>query len=163
MKSDVGGVVVVGHQDAFCLKMRSVKVFCEDRIMLASGMGIVVVSRMLDVARIVGFESVRSRYRATGIDAAAVESLVGSQRRRQVFVIDEVAGPVVSPVIFLSGLYIGRIVLEEDMVRSLIFAQSVRIVEPSRRRHQMEAQTPVVSGGFFRCFFFELSDFFCAQ
>src|SRR5699024_11202975 len=118
--------------------VRAVHVHC---IRSAPAVDIVVISVKLDIPRIEQVDAVLVRIGAAGVDAVAVVRAVGIKRCALILPVHQIAARIMSPEL-QPAVYVKRSVLEKYVVHAAVLAQTVRIVEPADRRHQMAAQPP---------------------
>ena len=76
--------------------------------------------------------------RGARIHAMAVERLVGKQRRANIFPVHKVAACGMAPHLY-AAVHIKRGILEVRVKHATHLAETVGVIEPTRRRHNMEA------------------------
>ena len=92
----------------------------------------------LNVARVQYANAAVLGKRGARIHAMAIERLVGQQRGANIFPVHKVAACGMAPHLY-AAVHIKRGILEVRVKHAACLAKTVGVVEPARRRHNMEA------------------------
>ena len=148
MAAHVTPVILICHEKLFSL--RGTAVFChrKNSVGFSSCMDIIVVAVLLYVSGIIDIKLPVFRQSAAGVDAASVPCRIRRQKRACITPADQIRAFIMSPELFPS-LRIKRRILKIYVIDAVFLAQSVGIVQPAGRRHQMMPEPPAVLTALF--------------
>ena len=139
MERQVGRIIAVLHKKPFPAEMFSVRARHENRVRLASCIDIVVAFPVLQlhVARIVQVHLSVLNICASGVNAAAVKGLIRIKHNAFIFPVDHIPARIMPPHLHAAFRIKWR-VLEKRVEYAAELTQSIGIVQPAHRRHQVK-------------------------
>ena len=149
MAGQPGGIVLVIHKALLAVDVQPIAADSQADIVAAPLFDVVKRPGVLDVAGVVQVHRAVLDEGRAGVDAVAVERLIGVKHRGLVIPVEQVTAGDMPPV-FDATVHIEGTVLEESVVGIANLAQAVGVVEPAHYRLDVEFLAVGVAGGFLR-------------
>ena len=139
MEGQIRRIIAVLHKKPFAAEMLSIRTCHKNRVRLTPIIDIIIVIPVLQlhIAGIVQIHLSVLDICASGIDAAAVEGLIRIDRRALIFPVEHISARIMPPKLH-AAFRVKRGVLEKCMEYASELTQSVGIVQPADRRHQVK-------------------------
>ena len=159
MEREIRRIIAVSHEETLPAELFSIRACHKDRVCLSPGIDVVIIVPVLQlhVTGIVQIHLSVLKIRASRVNAAAVKGLIRIERHPLIFPVDHISARIMPPQL-CSALRIKRGILEKRMEHAVRLAQTVRIIEPARGRHQMKFLTEAALHSC--CFLCRSSQFF---
>ena len=167
MKGKIRRIIRIFHKELLLTEVFSVPARHKNSVRFPAGIDIIVIFPVLQlhISGIVQIHFPVLEKCASGVNSAAVKGLIRIQVHALILPVDHVPAGVMSPHLHSAFAVKGGI-LEKCVEHALKLTQTIGIIEPSRRRHQMQflpvsGLRPRIFFHFFlKCFFRRLSQFF---
>ena len=128
--------------------------------MLPAAVDKIMFSRLFHISGVIQIHLIIFHQRRTRVHTMKIPRLFRIQHDRTFLPVDQIPALIMSPV-FASAFRHKRRILVKHMILALKTTQTIRIIQPANRRHEMIGKTPVIHACRLLCFLFKLFYFFC--